>query len=130
VLLQWNFLAKSNINLNELMGILLAIVAIILTYLLTGLFVIYNVTKRLFKPKPLREISAYFERIAVAIDILGNVSGDEFRNDTMKKGYGYEFGRYETISDALSQNNTNGTLSKGGKLLKWLLNKIDKNHIN
>ncbi|MCA0231567.1 MAG: hypothetical protein LCH91_13930 [Bacteroidetes bacterium] len=112
------------------MGILLAIVAIILTYLLTGLFVIYNVTKRLFKPKPLREISAYFERIAVAIDILGNVSGDEFWNDTMKKGYGYEFGRYETISDALSQNNTNGTLSKGGKLLKWLLNKIDKNHIN
>lgn len=111
------------------MGFILLTIAVVLTYALTGLFVLYNVAKRLFQPKPLREISKYFERIAVAIDVLGNVSGDEFWNDTMKKQDGYEFGKLETISDALRQNNTKNTLSKGGKALKYILNKIDKNHI-
>lgn len=111
------------------MGYLLVIVAVVLTYALTGIFIFYNVIKRLFQPKPLREISTYLERIAVAIDVLGNVSGDEFWNDTLKKREGYEFGRLETISDAMRENNKQNTLSKGGKTLKYILNKIDKNHI-
>ena len=111
------------------MGYTLLIVAVVLTYALTGIFIFYNVVKRLFHPKPIREIGKYFERIAVAIDVLGNVSGDEFWNDTMKKKEGYEFGRLETISDAMRHNNKKNTLSKGGKVLKYILNKIDKNHI-
>ena len=56
----------------------------------------------------------------------------EFRtlwNKTLKKENGYKFGAEdETISSALGKNQRDNTLTKTGKKLVWILDKIDKNH--
>lgn len=71
----------------------------------------------------------YFRSTAINIDRFAN---REFRttwNKYLRTPEGYEFGNpEETISSALGKNKRDGTLSKWGKRLDWLLDKIDKNH--
>ena len=71
----------------------------------------------------------YFRSTAVNIDKFGNREFRTLWNKTLKKPKGYEFGNpEETISSALGKNERDGTLSRTGKVLTWILNLLDKNH--
>lgn len=71
----------------------------------------------------------YFRTLAVNIDRFGNREFRTLFNATLKKEEGYNFGNFEeTISSVLGKNQRDKTLSKTGKTLVWILNKIDKNH--
>ncbi|WP_312078339.1 hypothetical protein [Chryseobacterium sp.] len=71
----------------------------------------------------------YFRSTAVNIDKFGNREFRTLWNRTLKTAEGYEFGNpEETISSALGKNERDGTLSKAGKALTWILNKLDKDH--
>lgn len=71
----------------------------------------------------------YFRSSAVTIDKLGNREFRTLWNKTLRTESGYEFGNFgETISSALGKNERDGTLTKSGKRLVWLLNKIDQGH--
>lgn len=71
----------------------------------------------------------YFRSTAVNIDKFGNREFRTLWNVTLRTGEGYQFGNIEeTISSALGKNERDGTLSKAGKALAWILNTIDKNH--
>lgn len=71
----------------------------------------------------------YFRSTAVNIDKFGNREFRTLWNKTLKTPEGYEFGNpEETISSALGKNERDGTLSKAGKVLTWILNSLDENH--
>lgn len=71
----------------------------------------------------------YFRSSAVNVDKFANREFRTLWNKTLRTESGYEFGDFrETISSALGKNERDGTLTKTGKRLVWLLNKIDKNH--
>lgn len=71
----------------------------------------------------------YFYRIAKGIDELGNAVMGELFNLVLINKNGYPFGlNGETILSALGKNVERGTLKVAGKLLNWLLDKIQKNH--
>lgn len=71
----------------------------------------------------------YFRSTAVNLDKFGNREFRTLWNKTLRTEQGYEFGNInETISSALGKNQRDGTLTKTGKKLVWILNLIDKNH--
>ena len=71
----------------------------------------------------------YFRSTAINIDKFGNREFRKLWNLTLRKENGYEFGNVEeTISSALGKNERDGTLSRTGRALVWILDKIDKNH--
>lgn len=71
----------------------------------------------------------YFKSTAVNIDKFGNREFRTLWNATLRTNTGYEFGNInETISSALGKNERDGTLSTTGKILVWILNKLDKDH--
>lgn len=71
----------------------------------------------------------YFRSTAVNIDKFGNREFRKLWNLMLRKSNGYEFGNVEeTISSALGKNERDGTLSRTGRVLVWILDKIDKNH--
>lgn len=74
-------------------------------------------------------VAQYFREVAVSIDQLGNtVCADLFDLILIKKG-GYQFGNPdETISGVLGKNQKLETLSTVGKILNWILSKIEKDH--
>lgn len=73
---------------------------------------------------------SYAYSIALSIDQLGNVVCSNLFNDLLKKEGGYDFGNEdETISKVLGINKASGHLTKLGKLLADILNKIDPNHV-
>ena len=71
----------------------------------------------------------YFKSTAISIDKFAN---REFRatwNKYLKTESGYKFGNdNETISSALGKNQRDKTLSKTGKVVCFVLDKIDENH--
>ena len=74
-------------------------------------------------------ISEYFKDVAVSIDQVGNVICSDLLNLTLRKKGGINFGNLdETISSVLGKNKRKGTLSKVGKILDAILDKIDPNH--
>jgi hypothetical protein len=71
----------------------------------------------------------YFRSTAVNMDKFGNREFRALWNKTLRKSGGYKFGNiHETVSSALGKNERDGTLSKTGKALAWILNFIDKDH--
>lgn len=100
------------------MGILLFIIAYLLFLPLT-IFNALNVKKK-----------GYFKDSAINIDRFGN---REFRYSLNKylitENSPYRFGNIEeTISSVLGKNEISDNLTTLGKLLCWLLDKIEKNH--
>ena len=74
-------------------------------------------------------VASLFFRIAVVIDMGGNVLGEEIFNDFLITKDGYKFGnRKETISSVLGKNQRDGTLTALGNGLCKLLDIIDKDH--
>lgn len=71
----------------------------------------------------------YFKSSAINLDKFGNRELRTLLNKTLIVKEGYQFGNInETISGVLGKNELTKTLSKTGKNLVWLLDKIDKNH--
>jgi len=71
----------------------------------------------------------YFKSSAITIDKLANREFRTLLNKTLRLGNGYLFGaENETISSALGKNQRDKTLTKTGKVLVWILDKIDNNH--
>lgn len=100
------------------MGILLYIIAYLLFLPLT-IFNALNVKKK-----------GYFKDTAINIDRFGN---REFRFSLNKylitEKSPYRFGNIEeTISSVLGKNQLSNNLTTLGKLLCWVLDKIEKNH--
>jgi hypothetical protein len=100
-----------------MIGFILYIVAYILLLPMTiiNFFVVFD--------------KGYFKSTALSIDIFAN---REFRaswNKFLRKSNGYSFGKLnETISSVLGKNQRDGTLTKTGIILCWILDKIDKDH--
>jgi hypothetical protein len=70
----------------------------------------------------------YFKQTAIDIDRFGNHNFRCFLNTTMQIN-GYEFGDVrETISSALGKNQRDKTLSWFGKVICFVLDKIDEDH--
>lgn len=77
----------------------------------------------------LKKSSELLFRVALSIDMTGNVLLAELLNDIIIKDNGYKFGnRKETISSVLGKNKQKGTLKILGKVFADLLDRIDKNH--
>ena len=80
----------------------------------------------------------YFKSSAISLDRFGNYEFRTLFNLTLikpkriKEGVvlrAYQFGKFEeTISSVLGKNQRQGTLSKTGKILVWILDKIEKDH--
>ena len=71
----------------------------------------------------------YFKSTAINIDVFANREFRAMWNRLLRKRHGYNFGEVgETISSALGKNQLNGSLTKLGKCLVWMLDKIDRNH--
>lgn len=117
------------------MGILLYIIATILWIIITPInWVIVSFKHGLSND--------YFKETAIDIDKFGNRNFRTFLNATMvktKKEFWdseriiettpYKFGNVnETISSALGKNQRDGTLSRFGKFICFVLDKLDKNH--
>lgn len=74
-------------------------------------------------------ITKGFKNRAISIDQSGNTFCDELFNYTLvKKGY-YPYGNPdETISGVTGKNKKRAKLSKVGKILDWILEKLDPGH--
>ena len=71
----------------------------------------------------------YFQSTAVDIDKFGNREFRTMLNTWLRTSNGYAFGNEnETISSALGKNQRDGTLTKCGTFIVWILDKIQKNH--
>jgi len=71
----------------------------------------------------------YFRSTALNLDKFANREFRTLWNKFLRTEDGYHFGIIdETISSALGKNERHGTLTKTGRRLVWILNKIDKNH--
>ena len=71
----------------------------------------------------------YFLSSAVNLDKFGNREFRTLLNKVLIIEKGYQFGNInETISSVLGKNQRDNTLTKAGKVLVWILDKIDKNH--
>lgn len=100
------------------MGVILFILAYVLFLPLTVLNFFFVKNKK-----------GYFRSSAVNLDKYANREFRTLWNKTLKKENGYKFGNEnETISSALGKNERDKTLTKTGKVLVWILDKIDNNH--
>ena len=101
------------------MGLLLFIIAYVLFLPLSviNFFVVKNK-------------KGYFKSSAINLDKFGNREFRTLLNKTLIQEPGHKFGDIkETISGVLGKNQRNKTLSKTGKILVWILDKLDKNHV-
>lgn len=72
----------------------------------------------------------YFLSSAINLDKFGNREFRTLWNKSLKTSKGHSFGNInETISSVLGKNQLTGTLTKAGKILVWILDKIDNNHV-
>jgi hypothetical protein len=106
-------------------GFILLIIALCLSIILLPVGFAFQVVTTLFK-----SINRYLFTIAKSIDQLGNVVCADLFNTTLIKKGGYTFGNEDvTISHVLGMNKKFNNLTFTGKALSWLLNAIDKDHV-
>jgi hypothetical protein len=71
----------------------------------------------------------YFKSSAISLDRFGNREFRTLFNKVLILENGYQFGNItETISGVLGKNERDNTLTKAGKILVWILDKLDKGH--
>ena len=97
--------------------------------------VLFFVAYRLFLPLSLLNFffvenkKGYFLSSATNLDKFANREFRTLWNKSLKTSKGHSFGNIEeTISSALGKNERDGTLTKAGKVLVWILDKFHKNH--
>jgi len=98
-------------------------------------FLLFIIAYILFLPLSLinycvvKNKKGYFKSSAISLDKFGNREFRTLLNKALKIESGYKFGNMnETISGVLGKNERDKTLSKTGKCLVYILNKLDKNH--
>jgi 8-oxo-dGTP diphosphatase len=119
--------------MKSMKNLLLLVVAIVLASFLIPLGIVFTFAKALWYRR-WRKIVGYLDHsagaLALAIDHFGNTVCRDLFNSLFLKSGGYGFGNIrETISSALGRNAQRGTLSRTGRLLVWILNAIDENHV-
>ena len=117
---------------NLILSLVLVIVASVLFIILLPIAIVWGIVasfwRRQFK-NGTKEVSNWFYAWAISIDQLGNVVCTELFNDALIIHTEIPFGNPdETISSVLGKNKNANTLSKIGKGLDWILNKLDPNH--
>ena len=106
-------------------GFILLILALLLSVVLLPVGFAFQFITSLFK-----SLDKYLFKIAKSIDQLGNVVCEHLLNVTIIKKNGYKFGNEDvTISHVLGMNKLKNTLTWTGAALTWLLNTIEKNHV-
>jgi hypothetical protein len=71
----------------------------------------------------------YFKSSAISLDRFGNREFRTLFNKVLILESGYQFGDIgETISSVLGKNERDNTLTKAGKILVYVLDKLDKDH--
>jgi len=71
----------------------------------------------------------YFKSSAVNIDKFGNREFRTLFNKVLISNKGYRFGDIgETISSVLGKNQLTGTLTRFGRVIVWILDKIENDH--
>jgi hypothetical protein len=106
-------------------GFILLLIALCLSVVLLPIGFAFQVVTTFF-----RHINRYLFTIAKSIDQLGNVVCADLFNTTLIKKGGYTFGNEDvTISHVLGVNKKINTLTFTGKTLSWLLNIIEKDHV-
>jgi 8-oxo-dGTP diphosphatase len=114
------------------MGILLTIIAVLLTVLLFPIGILLTLFINLYKRRwryAYKNLNEQFISIATSIDASGNVIFEDLFNLLLIKGSGYKFGnRKETISSVLGKNQRDKTLTLIGTALANILDMLDKNH--
>jgi len=113
-------------------GFVLFIVAIILVSILTvvGLIVtpiIYLVTFRW--KSGVKEIDKYFLKLAICLDVFGNISSAKLLQATMTKRGVHQFGKLETVSYVLGRSKYSNDLTRFGKFIVKLLHVLERNHV-
>ena len=77
-----------------------------------------------------KTISGYHEQLAIDIDRFGGSAFKSLWNAWMITPNGYKFGKIEeTMSSVFGKNKAMDTLTKSGKFIAWVLNTLDKNHV-
>ena len=114
------------------MGTILAFVSLLLSMILypIGLATTFslNLYKRRWKHS-FKRLDKQFLSIATSVDTSGNVVCKDLFNLCLKQKSGYEFGkRKETISSVLGKNQRDNSLTRIGRLIAFVLDKIDQNH--
>lgn len=99
-------------------GLILVIIALILSAIILPIGFVVGIIAALDK---------YLFRIAKSIDQLGNVVCAELFDWMLVKKGKYFGNEDETISSVLGRNIDNLTIA--GKCLVWLLNTIEKDHV-
>jgi hypothetical protein len=114
------------------MGTILAFVAVLMSAMLFPFGLLTTFITNLWKRKlrySFKRLDNQFLAIATSIDASGNVVCMDLFNLLLKQKTGYSFGnRRETISSVLGKNQRDGTLTKLGVFVAYVLDKIDKNH--
>lgn len=114
------------------MGTILAFVSFFLAMVLFPLGLLITFVINLYKRRwkfSFKRLDEQFLSIAISIDSSGNVICQDLFNLLLKQKQGYDFGnRKETISSALGKNQRKKTLTGLGRLIAFVLDKIDKNH--
>lgn len=110
-----------------MVNLILIIIAKLLFTILSPISFIYTVFIK--EPFNWQRLFGYWRSNAVSWDRYGNYQYRSLWNATLRTKEGYEFGDFrETISSVLGKNERDGTLSKAGKFLTKILNRLDKEH--
>jgi 8-oxo-dGTP diphosphatase len=115
------------------MGVLLYILSLLLSVILLPVGFVYGVVAAFWKHRfktGVRNVNVKCLELAKSIDKYGNVACAELLNATLiTKDSPYRFGKIEqTISKVVGYNYLFGYLTRTGRALNWVLNKIDRNH--
>ena len=109
------------------MNYLLFLIATILWIPATVINIVVVLVKNIKKHGFLKVMGQYFRDTAVDIDRFGNRNFRTSLNLFFARGY--QFGDVsETISSVLGKNQRDGTLTRAGTVLCFILDMIDKNH--
>jgi hypothetical protein len=115
------------------MGFILYILSRLLSAVVITLGILYGLIRCFWGHQigvALKSVNQKFMIMATSIDKYGNVACKELFNDVLIKPHSLNpFGYIEqTISIVLGHNQIFGTLSRTGKAVVWLLDKIEKDH--
>lgn len=97
----------------------------------TGLIIPLTIINRHYVDEKYGDTNGYWKVTARNIDVWANAEFKALWNAELKTKTGYKFGVIgETISEALQRNCEMGTLTKRGKKLYKIINRIDRGHFN
>jgi len=108
-------------------NILLFVIALLMFTLLAPVAIAFRLIKSIFF---LRPDLAWFKRLALSIDQLGNVLADDLFNFLfIVNPILYQFGdEDETVSSVIGKNYVANNLTLLGRCLRWILHQLDHNH--